>query len=76
MAVMTARAVKLAEISGESSFTDNDMIAGWAKDSVLSAVQAGIIKGYPDNSFRSQGKATRAKAVTVILKALTNHDAT
>ncbi|HBV99316.1 MAG TPA: hypothetical protein DEF36_20040 [Desulfotomaculum sp.] len=30
----------------------------------------GIIKGYPDSSFRPGGNATRAEAVTVIVNAL------
>ncbi|MEN6327244.1 MAG: S-layer homology domain-containing protein [Syntrophomonas sp.] len=70
MAVMLVKAAQLAELNGESSFSDNAMIAPWAKGSVLSAVKSGIIKGYPDNSFRPQGQATRAEAVTVIVNTM------
>jgi len=33
-------------------------------------VQAGIINGYPEGTFKPSGNATRAEAVTVIMKAI------
>ncbi|MEN6325388.1 MAG: S-layer homology domain-containing protein [Syntrophomonas sp.] len=67
MAVMAAKAVNMAAASGETSFSDNEKISSWAKDSVWAAIKGGIMKGYPENTFRPQDNATRAEAVSVIL---------
>lgn len=66
MAVIATKSLKLAEVSGETGFVDNSLISSWAKGSVRSAVNAGIMNGYPDNSFNPQGNTTRAEAATVI----------
>ncbi len=68
MAVIAVKAAKLEAASGETSFNDNGQISSWAKESVLAAVNANIIKGCPDNTFRPQGNATRAEAASVILR--------
>jgi len=39
-------------------------------EAVNTAAAHGIMKGYPDNTIRPKGNATRAEAVTVILNAL------
>jgi uncharacterized protein YjdB len=70
MAVMIIRAAKLAPEAGELRFADNSSISDWARSSLATAVKNGIIKGYPDNTVRPRGLATRAEAVTVIVKVL------
>jgi uncharacterized protein YjdB len=70
MAVMIVQAEKATNREGALTFADVDRIAGWAKNAVLIANQTGIITGYPDNTFRPQGYATRAEAATVVLKAI------
>ena len=70
MAVIIARALKLDLIDGKTAFADNSKISKWAKEAVFAAVKNGIMKGYPDNTFRPQGNATRAEAVTAIVNAL------
>lgn len=70
MAVMVVKAAKLPLASEELSFIDQATIASWANDYVATAVQNDIMKGYPDNSVKPQGYATRAEAVTVIVNAL------
>ena len=70
MAVMAVKAAGVTAGSGETAFTDNDQISFWAKGSVLATVDAGIMTGYPDNTFRPQGHATRAEAVCVILNLI------
>ncbi len=70
MAVMTIKATKLSSASGELDFTDSGKISPWARDAVFRAVKAGIIKGYPNNTFRPEGNATRAEAVTIIVNAI------
>ncbi|MBN6185394.1 S-layer homology domain-containing protein [Aneurinibacillus sp. BA2021] len=49
---------------------DQPAISKWALDSIWTAVQHGLMKGYPDNTIHPQGKTTRAEAVTVIVNAL------
>jgi len=71
MAVMIVKAAQLNKNDGESKqFIDNDKISSWAAEAVATASQHQIIAGYPDNSFKPQGEATRAEAATVIIKAL------
>ncbi|MGI6307768.1 MAG: hemoblobin-interacting domain-containing protein [Dethiobacteria bacterium] len=70
MAVMTIMAAKLSPAAGELRFADSSSISGWARSSLATAVKNGIINGYPDNTVRPQGRATRAEAVTVIAKVL------
>jgi hypothetical protein len=70
MAVMVAKAANLTIGEQAPAFSDSAKISDWAKAAVAAAAKAEIIKGYPDESFRPQGLATRAEAVTVIVKAL------
>ncbi|HHV18735.1 MAG TPA: S-layer homology domain-containing protein [Thermoanaerobacterales bacterium] len=70
MAVMVTRAANLIDEVQAPIFSDSAKISAWAKDAVAVAANAEIIKGYPDGSFRPQGQATRAEAVTVVVKAL------
>jgi len=70
MAAMIVNAAKLTSESAELSFVDSNSISDWSRESMAAAVQNGIITGYPDNTVRPQGNATRAEAVTVIMNAL------
>lgn len=70
MAVMTVKAARLSPASGEVAFTDSGEISAWAKESVVTAVQDGIMNGYADGTFEPQGHATRAEAVTVIVNGM------
>lgn len=70
MAAMMVRAAKLTPVAAEIAFKDSASISGWAREAVATAVKNGIISGYPDNTLRPQGHATRAEAATVVLKAL------
>lgn len=69
MAVMISKAVRLSGGEGKN-FTDSNQISDWAKAAVASTSGKNIISGYPDNTFRPGANATRAEAVTVIIKAL------
>ncbi|MEW9123452.1 MAG: S-layer homology domain-containing protein [Thermotaleaceae bacterium] len=70
MAAMIVKAAGLDTALTSKDFTDSKSISAWAVDAVNTAAEQQIINGYPDNSFRPQGKATRAEAVTVIVNAL------
>lgn len=70
MACMIVNAAKLAPAAGTTGFTDNSSISGWAREGVITVVNTRIMGGYPDNTFRPRGRATRAEAATVIIKAI------
>ncbi|WP_372339222.1 S-layer homology domain-containing protein [Cohnella sp. WQ 127256] len=42
----------------------------WAKDAIAQAVQAGIIKGYGDGTFRPDAEITRTEMAVMIASAL------
>jgi hypothetical protein len=57
---------------GEGSaltFTDKAKIGAWAQKAVAQAIQAGIIKGYEDGTFRPNVVITRAEMATMLAKA-------
>jgi len=70
MAVMIVNAAKAEQNAAATAFQDQDKVSSWAAEAVKAATKAGIIQGYPDNTFKPQNNATRAEAVTVILNSL------
>ncbi len=70
MAAMIARAMNLQVNGVAMNFIDSTDISPWAANAITATFQAGIITGYPDQSFKPQGNATRAEAVTVLFRAL------
>jgi uncharacterized protein YjdB len=69
MAVMISKAANLSGGEGKT-FADSAQIANWAKAAVAATSNKNIISGYPNNTFRPKAHATRAEAVTVIVKAV------
>lgn len=51
-----------------SHFADSASVGGWARQSVNAMCALGVVKGYPDNTVQPQGGATRAEAVTMLLR--------
>lgn len=70
MALMIVRAAGFDQLKDEISFIDSADISGWAGKGVAAAVENGIINGYPDNTFRPKGDATRAETAAIIMRAL------
>ena len=70
MAVMIAKAKKLEKFNKTETFIDSSSISSWAKTAVELASGNDIMKVYPEGDFKPQNKATRAEAVTVIVKIL------
>lgn len=74
MAKMLVRAMELdkeaIEKNKNTSFADDKNIPQKDKGYVIVAVEKGLIKGYPDNSFKPNGEATRAEASTMIINML------
>ncbi|MEK3782495.1 RCC1 domain-containing protein [Paenibacillus sp. FSL R5-0810] len=68
--VMLAGVRKLEGDGSVLTFTDHDQIGAWAKQAVAQAVQAGIVVGYSDGSFRPNTRITRAEMAVMIARAL------
>jgi len=69
-AAMLARALKLEGKWDGSAFADSNKIPAWAKDYVSETVNAGIITGYVDGTFRAEQQVTRTEMTTMIARAL------
>lgn len=75
MAVITAKAVQNADVTGEKlSFKDIPQYYRF-KESIDKVTALGIITGLPDGSFAPKGKATRAQAAAVIGRVLRTREA-
>lgn len=71
MAVMIVKALGLElEAADTLSFSDNDSIPQYAQAQVATAVKHGLVQGLADNKFGAEQSASRAQAVTIILRAL------
>jgi len=71
MAIMIVRALNLPLVdASELTFKDADQVPAYAKAYVATAVKNGLITGFTDNTFGSAKSATRAEAITMILRAL------
>lgn len=51
-------------------FSDRQAVPAWAAGYIASAYSRGMVRGYPDGSFRPDSGATRAEAVCLIYRAL------
>lgn len=70
MAVMAVKSSGLTATTSEITFADREQVSSWALSSVVTAVNNQIMSGYPDNTFRPLGNATRAEAMVVILNMI------
>ena len=66
---MLVRALGLTPTAGASSFTDVSDSA-WYASSVATAVEAGLINGFEDGSFRPAANITREQIAVMIVKAI------
>lgn len=68
--VMLVNALKLEGAGEGRIFKDQEQIGSWAKEAVTKAVDAGIVNGYGDGSFRPDLSITRAEIATMIARGL------
>lgn len=69
LAVMIARAADLKLDEADAlTFNDGDVIPAWAQKEVAAAVKAGLIQGKEGNVFDPHATATRAQALTLIMR--------
>ncbi|MCD9026436.1 InlB B-repeat-containing protein [Cohnella silvisoli] len=69
-AVMLMNALNPQAEGAALTFADTAKIGAWAQKAVAQAVQAGIIHGYQDGSFRPDAEITRAEMAVMIASAL------
>jgi len=66
--------VRLLDIApaadGLGAFTDAARIADWSRGNIGAVVQAGLMRGMPDNTFKPLKSITRAEAVVSLDRAL------
>ena len=67
---LSARGYENPGIDQLGGFADGASVSGWAIDGVNLVCSLGIMKGYEDNTIRPQGTATRAEAVTMLLRVI------
>lgn len=70
MAVILAKTLGLAPVSGAFPFNDASDISSAARGYILALVNAGIIKGYPNGTFGPDRVLTRAEAAVLIHRIL------
>ncbi|MBJ6360391.1 S-layer homology domain-containing protein [Paenibacillus sp. GCM10012307] len=70
-AVMLARLLELkADKEAAAKFSDASSIPNWSIGEVGASVEAGLINGYPDRSFKPDKPLTRAEAIVILNRAL------
>ncbi|NIK78693.1 hypothetical protein FHS15_003839 [Paenibacillus castaneae] len=69
-AVMLARALELQGAGAGINFIELDNIGIRAQQAIACAVEAGIITGYTDGSFRPNAKISRSEMITMLSRAL------
>lgn len=71
VATMIVKALDLElESADELTFADADLIPQYAKAYVATAVKHGLVTGFKDNTFGATKEATRAEAITMVLRAV------
>ncbi len=70
IAMMTVRMLGTMTGATDIPFIDNDQIGAGYHGYVAEAYGRGIIRGYPDDTFRPKGNATRAEAAVMAVRAL------
>lgn len=58
------------DLTATEKFHDSADIAVWSKGSIGAVVDANIMGGYPDGTFKAEGLITRAEAVVALNRAL------
>ncbi len=68
-ATFISRALKLPTASSQPEFSDTDLTKAWAKPYIAQVVEAGLINGYTDQTFKPDRAITRAELAVIIARA-------
>ncbi|MEF3354023.1 S-layer homology domain-containing protein [Paenibacillus sp. GYB006] len=66
---MLGRALQMKETTSSLSFTDAKQIPSWASSYIAQAVEAGIVSGYTDGTFRAGKQLNRSEITTWMVRA-------
>lgn len=67
---LISKALALKSVQSDTTFADQSNLPDWAKSDIAAAVQAGIVKGYEDNTFKPNQTITRAEMAVMMANAL------
>ena len=75
IAVLTARSLGLVypatqDTETQSNFSDRASFSSYQASYIREIANTGIITGYPDGSFQPENTATRAEAVTMVVRVI------
>lgn len=69
--VILGRNLMLEQGIGESlDFTDSRLLSDWSRGLVKTAAYSGVVKGYPDGSFRPQNNITRGEVASLLVNSI------
>jgi len=68
--VMLMNALNLPKTNVPLTFSDSEKIGEWARQAIAQAIEAGIVSGYTDGSFRPNAHITRAEMAVMTAAAL------
>lgn len=77
IAVMLVHTLQLDTDSASSQggeFADQAELAPWAQKAFITAVEHGLIRGYPDHTMKPKFFATRAEAITLIWRVIESRE--
>lgn len=60
---------RITDLLGATLVELNDIDGHWAADSIVTAVESGIVTGYADGTFRPNASATRAEFISLVSRA-------
>jgi len=70
IAALVTRALDLEPVATEPAFADADKVSGWATESVTAAAESGLLRGFPDGSFKPDMLTDRAQGAVLIYRIL------
>ncbi|MFD0672219.1 S-layer homology domain-containing protein [Cohnella sp. GCM10027633] len=70
LAVITAKLLKLPASESYKSFDDTKSSPDWSKGGIGAVIDAKVMSGFPDRTFRPLKLATRAEVISILDKAL------
>ncbi|MFZ5595833.1 MAG: S-layer homology domain-containing protein [Bacillota bacterium] len=73
VAAVLSRAMKLQSPEQKMTFKDAGLISAWAREGVAASVCRGLIKGFPDGTFRPGDTASRAQCAVMVRQMLADY---
>ncbi|HBX24169.1 MAG TPA: hypothetical protein DEF34_11150 [Desulfotomaculum sp.] len=70
IAALVTRALDLKPVATEPAFADREQVSAWAKESVIAVEESGLLRGFPDGSFKPAMLTDRAQSAVLIYRIL------